>query len=257
MPDVKFKTRDEIPEEFRSEAKEVDGSFVINLVPKARLDEFRDKNISVMQERDALKARIDTYVALAGDDPEKFKAEITALRAVDQQVKDGKLTSSKAIDEEVSRRMAEGKQGYETQIRTLATERDAAVQAKQSVDQRYRQSILDREVTNAVLAETGINPAALPDILTRARAVFQVTDADKIVAKTGDTIIYGSDGVNPMQPKEWLRKLVQDAPHFAKPSSGGGAGGGSKAEFGGLSEAEFLKLSPTQRMNIARTKAKA
>lgn len=257
MPDIKFKTKDEIPEELRGDAKEVDGGFAVNVVPKARLDEFRDKNIAVMQERDGLKAKVTLYASLVGEDPEKFKGELESLRSVEQQVKDGKLTASKSIDEEVSRRLNEGKAGYETQIRTLATERDNERRAREQSETKFRRSIIDREITSAALSgEAGINPSALTDILTRAHAVFHVGENDALVPKKGDTIIYGSDGVNPMAPKEWLKKLVQEAPHFAKPSSGGGAAGGSNAEFGGMSQEAFLKLSPTARLDLAR-KAKA
>jgi hypothetical protein len=222
MPEIKFKTKDEIPEEFRAEAKEADGAFTVNVVLNTKLAEFRDRNIAVMQERDGLKAKVTTFETLIGADPEKFKAELEALRAVDQQVKDGKLTSSKAIDEEVSRRLNEGKTGYETQIKTLASERDNERRSRETVEQKYKRSIIDREVTNAALSgEAGINPAALPDILTRAHGIFQVGDNDALVAKKGDTILYGSDGVNPLSPKEWLKKLVLEAPHFTKLSSAG------------------------------------
>lgn len=253
MPEIKFKTKDEIPEEFRAEAKEVDGSFTVNLVLNSKLAEFRDRNIAVMQERDGLKAKVTTFETLIGADPDKFKAELEALRATDQQVKDGKLTASKTIDEEVSRRLNEGKAGYEAQIKTLANERDSERRAREASDAKFRRSIIDREITNAALSgEAGINPAALPDILTRAHAIYQVGENDALVPKRGDTIIYGSDGVSPMQPKEWLKKLVAEAPHFAKPSSGGGAAGGGSAEFGGMAQADFLKLPATERMRVAR-----
>lgn len=253
MPEITYKTKAEIPEEFQSEAKEVNGTFTVNVVLKSKVDEFRDRNVTVMQERDALKNKLDAFVAVAGDDPAKFKGELDGLRATDQQVKDGKLTSSKDIEAAVAARVQEAKAAYEAQLRTLANERDVAVRDRDTSNTKFKRSIIDREFTNAALApDSGINPVALPDILARVHAVYQVGEGDKLVPKTGDTIIYGSDGVSPMSPKEWLKKLVQDAPHFAKPTSGGGATGGGKPEFGGLSQEAFLKLSPTERMDRAR-----
>ena len=39
--------------------------------------------------------------------------------------------------------------------------------------------------------------------------------------------MYGKDGTNPLTPEEWGAALVKEAPFLFRPSSGGGAPGGS------------------------------
>lgn len=253
MPDIKFKTRDEIPEGLKGTEKEADGGFVVKVVAQSKLDEFRDNNLAIARERDEYKNKVTAYAAL-GDDPAKLADELSALRTVDQSVKDGKLKGSDAIAAEVSARLKAQEDGYKTQIGNLTKERDAAAAARAESDAKFKRSIIDRAVTEAVLAkDSGLNPAALPDILTRAYGTYVVGDGDKLVAKNGDTIIYGADGVNPMQPNEWLKKLGESAPHFLKPSAGGGAAGSEgSGKFAGMSQEAFLKLSPSERITKYR-----
>lgn len=56
-----------------------------------------------------------------------------------------------------------------------------------------------------------------------------------------------------MSPKEWLGKVKVEAPYLAKQSAGGGANGGDgKGAKHGMTDAEFEKLSPVERINRAR-----
>lgn len=249
MPIIKFKTRDEIPEGLKGTETEADGGFTVKVVAQSKLDEFRDNNTALAQERDALKNKVAAYAAL-GDDPAKLGTEVAALRAVDQQVKDGKLKGSDAVDAAVAARLQASKEDFERQLRESATRAAAAEKAAADAVNELKRSIIDRAVTQAVLdKDSGLNPAALPDILTRAYNTYVVGEGNKLVAKNGDNVIYGADGATPMQPKEWLGKLVQEAPHFAKPSAGGGATGGEGGQkFAGMSQEAFLKLPAAERM---------
>jgi hypothetical protein len=47
MPNITLPTRDAWPEELREHVKEESGGFVLNVVPKTKLDEFRNTNIEV------------------------------------------------------------------------------------------------------------------------------------------------------------------------------------------------------------------
>jgi len=249
MPTITFKTRDEIPEGLKGTETEANGVFTVKVVSQAKLDEFRDNNLAIARERDELKNKVAAYASL-GDDPAKVASEYAALKAIDQQVKDGKLKGTDAIEQTVNQRLQSAREEYERKIREAADRAAAAESKALEADTKLKRSIIDRAVTQAVLdKDSGLNPAALPDILTRAYATYVVGEGDKLVAKNGDVVIYGSDGISPMQPKEWLGKLVQEAPHFAKPSAGGGATGGEAGkQFGGLSQEAFNKLPPAERI---------
>lgn len=259
MPDITFDTAEAIPEGLRDVAKEANGKFVVNVVAASKLDEFRTNNINISKERDTFKAVADAIKPLLTENEtvEQFIARFGGLREIEQQVKDGKLTAKGDIDAEVQRRVAEMKTGFERTNADQAKALADAIKDRDAATLRWRQSIVERHVTEAVVADgSGALPSALPDILNRAANVFYVGDDGKLTAKDGEAIMYGADGTSPMTPKEWLAKLKEVAPHFFKASSGGGAsGGGGSAQYGGMSQADFNALPPAEKMRIYRENA--
>lgn len=258
MPEIQFDTLDAIPEGLREGAKESGGKYIINVVQKAKLDEFRDNNTTLSQERDTLKASVASLTAIVGEDAAAFATELAELRTTAQKVKDGSLKGSDAIETEVTNRVASMKGDYERRL--VETGKDAAEwkSKAEASDQKFRRSLIDRAVTNAVLAEaSGAQPQALTDILSRAYAVFTVDDGGKLTAKDGEATIYGADGATPMTPAEWLEKLKETAPYFFKNSGGGNAGGSTDSGIpGGLAAEQFDKLSGAQQLAIIRQNQK-
>lgn len=249
---ITYSARGDVPEDLADFVKEDNGKFVVDVGPKAKITEFRDNNIALKQERDALKAKLEVFGKL-GDDPAKLQDELKALREVDQLVKDGKLKGNDAISAEVERRLKETRESHEAQIRDLTNKVGAAEQKAVQADQKWRVSVLDQRITNAVLADdSNVNPATLPDVLARARNIYTVTDDGKLVPKQGDAVVYGANG-DPMQPKEWLTKVLAEAPYLGKTSAGGGADGGTGGkELGGMSQEAFNNLSPEERITRFR-----
>lgn len=259
MPDLSFATLDAVPDWAKEYAKEVNGSYVVKVAPQVKVDEFRDTNVRVSQERDQLKDRLGKLSPVIGDDPDAFLSEIQVLREVQQQVKDGKLKGNTDVAAEVERRVSEMKANYDRQLQEQAR-KAADSEARANVENsKWRRSLVDRAVTDAVLDGTsGAETSALADILERAYKTFTVNDSGTLVAKDGDAIVYGSDGATPMSPKEWLAKLRERAPYFFKNSNGGGATGAGKGGAagstlpGGMAREAFLKLPASARMAYAR-----
>jgi hypothetical protein len=258
MPDIKYQTKDAIPEGLREYAKEADGGFVVSVVPKTKLDEFRENNINIARERDELQNKITSYESIVGEDVGQFKENLEVLKKTHQQVQDGKLKGNEAIEAEVNRRLTDVKTNYESQLREAGAKLQTLEHSRSDFETKFKRSLIDREITNAVLhPESGVNPAALPDILTRAYGLYNVTDDGKLVAKQGDAVVYGADGVTPMQPKEWLSKVLEASPYLGKQSTGGGAAGANgKQTYGGLAQSEFDKLPAQQRLALARSAGK-
>lgn len=255
MPEIVFDTQDAIPEGLRETATQKDGKFVINVVAASKLDEFRNNNVALAKERDTLKGVVETLKPVIGDDPNAFLTTFNEMKGTVQQVQDGKLKGTDAIEAEVNNRVSAMKTGFENQQRDLAQRLAAAEQKAADTDLKWRRGQVERAVTEAVVNEnSGALPSALTDILSRAYGVFHVGDDGKLVAKDGDAVIYGSDGATPMTPIEWMAKLREQAPYFFKSSNGGGAanGGGTNNGMGGLSKEEFAKLSPQAKLNLAR-----
>lgn len=251
MPDIFFASKEEAPDGLRETLIDSgDGRFKINVVPNSKLVEFRDNNTNLLKERDTLKATVDKYAPVIGDDPEAFLTEVVGLRTTQQQVNDGKLKGTEDIQKTVDGRVSALEDGYKSQLSEAATKIQNLTEYGQSMTSKYQSSVRDREITNAVLAEdSGANPQALPDILQRAQALFHVEDDGSLTPKQGDTIIYGADASSPMTPNEWLGKLLETAPYLGKASAGGGAAGERGGEkFGGMSEKDFNAMTPQQRL---------
>lgn len=261
MPDVTFANLEAIPTELQEGLKpNDDGKYVINLVPNSKLKEFRDNNVTISKERDDLKTANAGFIKIIGEDAEAFTTELSELRTTQQQVKDGKLTDKGDIAETVKTRVAEQvesmKKGYEDQLKVGATELANAKEYGAQADTKFKRTLIDRAITEAVLDEkSGANPAALAPILRDAYETFVVDDDGAIVPKNGDAIIYGSNGTDPMTSSEWLGKLKEKSPFYFKSSQGGGGGGGEDSKnLGGFSRAEFDKLPPQQKLQIANQK---
>lgn len=249
MPELNFESLDKVPEGLREYAAETeDGSSVqVNVVPKNKLDEFRENNIKLSQQRDELDQQIRNLQGLVGDDPDAFKKQLEELQQTKKRVEDGELVENTSLDEAVAKRTQEMRSDYEGKIKALQQEQEAWKSKANEVQSRYNRSLIDRHITDAVLdAEVGAEPAALPDILRRAYDTFKVKDDGSIVPMDGDQVLYGADGASPMDPKEWLKAQRNQSPHLFKSSSGGGAPGAG-GSGGGLNG----KLSPEEIANLS------
>lgn len=231
MPEIVFESLDKVPEGLREHAKENEGNVVVNVVPKTKLDEFRETNIKLAQERDTLKTSLDPYRSIIGEDIAAFEKSFKELQTIQKRVKDGELVANTSLEEAIAARTKELKSDLEGKISSLQSDRDAWKTKASSIENRHKRSIIDRHVTSAVLSkDSGARPDALQDILERAYKVFKVDDEkETVIPYEGEQVVYGADGASPMSPLEWLRKMKDSSPYFFQPSTGGGAGGGPGA----------------------------
>ena len=74
--------------------------------------------------------------------------------------------------------------------------------------------------------KNGVYEKAVDDAVQRGLTVFTDLDTEgQVIAKKGEDVLYGKDGINPLRPEEWISTLKTSgqAPHLWPPSSGGGA----------------------------------
>ena len=246
MPEILFDSLDKVPEGLREHAKEVEeGKVSLNVVPKNKLDEFRETNIKLAQERDTLKSSLDPYKEVVGEDLDKFKKQYNELQTIQKRVKDGELVANTSLEEAIASRTKELRADLEGKISSLASDRDAWKDKAVNIENKHKRSIVDRHITSAVLSkESGARPDALQDILERAYKTFRVDEnKETVIPYDGDQVVYGSDGASPMSPLEWLKKMKETSPYFFQPSGGGGAGGGPGAPGpGGYTQEQIAKM---------------
>lgn len=254
MPIFSFDSLEAIPESLRSFAKAEGDKVQINLVPQDKLDEFRDTNTNLVKERDALQKQVEVLAPIVGEDATAFETELAELRATAQRVKDGGLTDSRKIEEEIIRRTEDMKKSLEEQVRAAQKEGANWKDKASQIDATYKRTLVSSAIKDAAISpEAGLNPSAIPDVLSRAQSVWRATDDGKVLAYQGDLQLYGADGGSPLTPKEWIAKLKEEAPHFFIASSGGGAGGGPNDRRGPLGKTpqEMKAMSANDRLALA------
>lgn len=252
MPIINFNSIDEVPAELREFAKTDDdtGKVGVNVVPNAKLVEFREKNIDLSKQLEAVSPILDRVKKIAGDDLDSFESDLAGLRDISRRVQDGELKTDDQIENAVQDRIKVIRDGYENNSKAQAKEVNELNGRVATLTERLNRTVIDKEVTAAVLADSGINTTAIPDILQRSYGVFKIEDG-KLVAKDGDATIFGANGADSMTPTEWLVKLRDQAPHYFKGNAGGGAAGGKEEKIGGMTAAQIAQLSPLQRLELA------
>lgn len=256
MPVINFPTVNDVPEGLKEFAKESeDGSVSVNVVANEKLAEFREKNIELSKQLEASSPILARVRDIAGEDLDAFVDEVKELRSIAQRVQDGELKTDDQIEKAIQDRIKVIREGYDENNKRLNSELAEERNKAKTLHERLDRARIERDVTFAFTANQSVQPHALPDVIERAYRLFKVED-DRLVPKRGDSVIFGADGASPMTPAEWLEKLKDEAPHYFKPSSGGGAAGGKEGGTNGFSEKEIAGMTARQRLDLAnKTKA--
>ena len=175
-------------------------------VPRAKLDEFRNNNITLTNEKQSLQEKLDTFKDI---DPTKWNEYKTKAEA---------FKGDADIDKIVENRI----QAATAQHKTIVDDLNSKLSSTTSL---YHNTLIGNEVQAAAL-KAGARPEAIEDIKRRAGDVFSVVNGKAVIQKDGN-IVYGTDGVTPMSSFEWAKNLAKDAPYFFTENHGGGGQGGS------------------------------
>ena len=207
----KIKSKDGVPAEHLSLYTERDGAWHLEVegaVEKAKLDEFRTSNVSLLRERDELKARFE------GIDPDAVRA----LAAEKQKLEGAAQIKAGEVEKVLEARAKALKGEFDKQLSTVTTERDA-------LNARLVAIQIDQGVITAA-SKRGLRASAMPDITARARGTFRLVNGIPSAFDTdGQTVRAGKDGVTLMTLEEWVDAQVSEAPHLFESSAGGGAVG--------------------------------
>lgn len=207
--------------------KTEDGKYVLQVegaVPKTRLDEFRNKNIELMQQMEQFK----------GVDPDKYQNLLELQRKVDES----KLVESGKVDEAVEQRVKTLQQEYDEKLNGLQTKYD-------TTQEKLEKTLLASELTTKAI-KAGAHESALDDIQSRARLVYKLVGDDIVPVDDKGQVIYGKNGTDPMPMSEWLQGLAKNAPHLFKESEGGGS-----RNSGQGGNTDRSKMSATQKISFA------
>ena len=175
------------------------------MADKAKLDEMRQNNIE-------LRKQLEESSRSAAGKLQQAQSEKERLELIAQGHK------PEEIEKLVTERLKSLRADWDRQFAAVTGERD-------SLTTRLTAIQIDQGVI-ATATRRGLRPTAIPDITSRARAVFKLVEgAPQAFEPDGRTVRYGRDGITPMTLEEWVDAQVADAPHLFEANAGGGAAG--------------------------------
>lgn len=204
--------------------KTSDGKFVLDvegMVPKSKLDEFRDTNVKLMKDMEKFK----------DIDPVKYRE----LAETHRKIQEKEWIEKGEIDKVVEQRVATMKGDLESKINEYKSSNESMAKQLDSL-------LIDNEVRSAAI-KSGVRPSAVDDVLLRARAVFKVQNGVATPFDSKGQVIYGKDGSNPMAINDWVGSLKQSADHLFQGSNGGGAQGGGAGVSNGANLSSVQKIA--------------
>jgi hypothetical protein len=244
-----YDNQTEIPQGLQEHYSDRDGRWTLVLDPPQE-DVTGLKN-ALNQERtlrrEAEKTASDMKVKFEGIEPE----EVAKLRERVKGLDDSEIYDRQGIEALVLRRTESMKADHDRVMRAKDQEIGQLKSTVETTDRKWRQDRIKTALLDAV-STAGVEKKAVQDAVMRGMAVFSdLDDQGNVVARNGEEIRYGKDGVNPLTPGEWIATLKAsgDASHLWPSSSGSGAQVG---HGGGNSGIDYSKLPPAERMTLFR-----
>lgn len=242
-----YLTQTEIPEPMREYYAEKEGKWVLDTDPPS---EDLPKVMATLNSeralrREAEKQVTDFKVKFEGIEPD----EVQRLRERVKGLDESEIYDKHGIEELVKRRTQSMKDEHERVLNAKQRESEQYKERAQSYEHRWRQDKIKYALVGAV-ARAGVAKEAVEDAVARGLGVFvDIDEHDNVIAKTGEDVRYGKDGVSPLTPDEWIVGLKPSAPHLWPPSSGGGAPSHHGANGQGI---DWSKLPATERLTKFR-----
>lgn len=221
-----------LPEAVRAEYKPSGANFALDvegMVPKGKVDEFRETNTKLMKEKADLEVQLGKF---SGIDLEKYQQ----LEETERKIADKTLIDAGKVDELIAIKVAEATNKAKGEHATLAQQNEAEKKARATAEGLVRKMKRDRIIEEQAI-KSGARPEALEDLITHADRFgwdLDETTGTLVAAdpQGGKRFSLTKPG-EPISLEEWVRDVVPaEKPFYFNDSAGGGAGGGKGAGTG-------------------------
>jgi hypothetical protein len=246
---------EKVPEAARSFYVQRDGKFHLDLsgAPSgyiaaadhnavvAKVAEFRDKNIALLQEVEPLRAIKTELGDITPKAAKDAVAKVTELAARG-------VSAAGDVAAQISAAVKAAVEPLRSEVETFRT--SAQNEKKRADEQTLHNIINDRFV------KAGGNPKAIDFVIERAKSVFQVEDG---AVKAQPNKFSSQKPGELLSVDEWLTSLTKDADFAFKPSAGSGAppANGSGARPGAKPGQTILKDPTPQQLGEYASDIKA
>jgi hypothetical protein len=244
-----YTVADEIPEPLRDFYIEKESKWVIDTDPPT--EDVSGLKTALETERrlrrDVERRETDLKVKFEGIDPD----EVRTLRERVKGLDEAEIYDKHGIDALVTKRTETMKADHQRIVDAKEREIEQLRTQASDYDRRWRQDRIKTALLDAV-TKAGVYERAVEDAVQRGLMVFtDLDDSGNVVARKGEDLLYGKDGINPLSPSEWITGLKSSgqAPHLWPPSSGGGAPAHHGSNGAGV---DWSKLPPAERLTKYR-----
>lgn len=204
-----YDNESDIPDYARPHYKKgTDGKWYLEIeggvVPKVKLDEFRNTNSTLMIEIRDLKTKFE------GIDP----AEYQRLKDTEADLEAGKLKGTK-LEAILEKRTEEMKRAHSAEVQKITGERD--------LKSKELERLKIGEAATTAGVKMGLRPTAATDLAQRVQSQFKLNDKGEVRAynEKGQEI-FGANA-EPLTIEEFVAGLTKTADHLFMPSDGTGA----------------------------------
>jgi hypothetical protein len=244
-----FENHGDIPMGLQEHYAEREGKWLLQTDPQFE-DVTALKNVLAQERnlrRESEKSLSELKLKFEGIEPDEFHKLQDRLKGLD----DSEIYDKQGIEALVLRRTESMKSEHERVLRAKDQQIGQLKSTVETTDRKWRQDRIKTALLDAV-SSAGVDKPAIQDAVQRGLFVF--TDLDEqgmVVAKSGEDVQYGKDGVHPLTPGEWIASLKSsgEASHLWRSSSGGGAPVG---HGGGANGIDYSKLPPAERLTLFR-----
>lgn len=218
-------------------------------------DEFKAEKQKLEDEIKQLREAVKNWEGLNAEEVRRVMANIQASE-------EAKLVADGKTDEVVKIRTERLRSDYDTRIKKLENDLQAAIAERQRVRALHDTLRIQTATNAAIMKDGGITESAPPDILMSAERIFGVDDKGNIVSYEGEgderKVVLGKDGETPLSLSEWLASMKDHRPHWWKAPAGGGAASAERDASSGVTgyTAEQIRTMPPAQYRELRQQGK-
>lgn len=233
---------EEVPDAVRGFYEKVGDEYVLSLEDrdyKEKLSEFRNRNIDlakkmesqaeIEKELETLRDRVKKYGDL---DPEYAAEAVKKMQALEEKklIDEGQL--DEVVEQRIQRRLERMTSDYDGKIKALQNALEKAQGNENTYRTKLEDVVIDSSIQRAISNVAPVRKGAMEDLLQRAKRTWVLDENGNPIPKSGNEVIYGKDGKQPISMEEWGQSLLLEAPHLFEGNVGGGANGNS--DTGGM-----------------------
>lgn len=244
-------TLEGLPDAVKSEYQQKeDGKYYLSVEGQEDVSGLKANMAKLLDEKKKLQEKYKDYADI---DPAKAKEALEKLRRIEEK----ELLDAGEVDKVVEKRVELMRQDHASQVQKLTEAQDKLTEDNKRLKAQLNKAVIESGIIDAANSVGQPRKEAMEDIIARGVRTWKLNDEGKPVAiKEDGTTIYGKDGKQPITMKEWAEALLESAPHLWIASTGGGARGTLSMNGQKITQEELAKLSPTQKMQLARSMRK-